>query len=562
MSSSSRHGSKKRRATANRSHTDEPEAQNTHSIASGGDETPPPVGRTDLPEHRSPKRFGRYRILRRLGSGGMGTVYLAHDGELDRNVALKVPRAESARGEALARFRREARAMAGIDHPNLCTIYDFGIAEGRPYFTMAYVKGRPLSNVDSSKTSQRKIARIINKIAEALAAAHQRGVVHRDLKPSNILVDRRGEPVVVDFGLARDLENETQKLTQTGAILGTPAYMSPEHVRGDTDFLGPSADVYALGAVFYELLAGRPAFQGETASILRNILDVEPERPSSVRPGVDERLEAICLKAMAKSPEDRYAGMAELAADLQSWLDGEEMSIPQTPVLSPTSVRPRQRRRRSRLSSQTALWIGIAGAAGVIALGAVLLVVVNSGEKPRDSVNTAHVDNGTKETPQKTEGEDPLVRKDNNPPLRKQESPLFRKTENRHKTEVKEPDTQVGKPVRKTEPVGKGTTRPVPPPVKRKVTNRLTVNGREVVWKKSGPVETGRVEDKFFVRIPASLKGDTIKIPNTGQFRVLSAILLMNGRSVSVRQEGDIVLLLPKSQRSQFRSTTVMLQLQ
>ena len=210
-----------------------------------------------------PEQFGRYRILRPLGQGSMGSVYLAHDSSLDRAVALKVPRlALGGDRRVLERFYREARAAATLEHPNLCPVYDVGEINGIPYLTMAFVEGRPLSELFRAEgmLEPRRIAAMLHPLALALQEAHTRGVVHRDLKPANIMLNARGEPVVMDFGLARREQPDEARLTHQGSLVGTPAYMAPEQVQGKVDTLGPPCDIYALG-VIYEALAGRLPFR-------------------------------------------------------------------------------------------------------------------------------------------------------------------------------------------------------------------------------------------------------------------------------------------------------------
>jgi tetratricopeptide (TPR) repeat protein/predicted Ser/Thr protein kinase len=283
------------------------------STAGGG-----PAEATDLPEN-----FGRYRILRKLGQGGMGAVYLAHDSQLDRPVALKVPHFSAADGpDALERFYREARAAALIVHANICPVYDVNEHDGVPYVTMAYIEGRALADLirAGKPLPQRPTAATVRKLALALHEAHRRGVVHRDLKPSNVMINSRREPVVMDFGLAWRLDREDARLTKSGSILGTPAYMSPEQVRGDVSALGPGCDIYSLGVLLYEMLTCRLPFQGSTATVLGQILTQDPPRPSSHRPDLDPSLEAVCLRAMARNVEDRYATMGELAEALGNYL--------------------------------------------------------------------------------------------------------------------------------------------------------------------------------------------------------------------------------------------------
>ena len=274
-----------------------------------------------------PETFGRYKILRRLGAGAMGAVYLAHDTQLDRQVALKTPSFGSvATDELIQRFYREARSAANLRHPNICTVFDVGEIDGRHYITMAYIEGRPLSDYigGSKPLEQKAVAGIVRKLALALADAHQAGVIHRDLKPDNIMVDQSRQPQVMDFGLARR-ENELQsRMTQTGAILGTPAYMSPEQVTGQIDEIGPQADIYSLGIILYELLTGNLPFDGSVAAVIGQILTQEPTAPSQLRENTDRSLEAICLRMIAKEKSDRYGTMKEVAADLAEYVKGSQ----------------------------------------------------------------------------------------------------------------------------------------------------------------------------------------------------------------------------------------------
>ncbi len=268
-----------------------------------------------------PRRFGRYEIVRRLGTGAMGTVYLAHDRQIDRPVAIKTPRFSSRSRELVTRFYTEARAAGRIRHRNICPIYDVGEIDGRHYMAMAYIRGRSLQDHLASRGPfpTRTAALIIYRLARALAEAHSHHVVHRDLKPANIMVDEKGEPIVMDFGLARRTDDDI-RTTQSGVIVGTPAYMAPEQVVGDREAIGPWTDIYALGVVFYELLTGQIPFRGTVTSVIFAIAHEDPKRPSQVRPEIDRELEAICLKMMAKKPADRYATMGEVAAELKRYL--------------------------------------------------------------------------------------------------------------------------------------------------------------------------------------------------------------------------------------------------
>jgi serine/threonine protein kinase len=291
-------------------------------------ESPFSIGDGEKRRVKLPRQFGRYRVLKRLGEGAMGVVYLVHDTELDRRVALKVPHFRSDYDPApeqhrdLDRFYREARAAATLNHANLCPVYDVGELDGIPYLVMAYIKGRPLSRyIDRNRLmTQRRVATVVRKLALALHEAHLKGVVHRDLKPSNIMVNSPREMIIMDFGLVWRIGGQNERITRVGVVLGTPAYMSPEQVAGKAEAIGPGCDIYSLGVIMYELLTGSVPFAGPDAYVLGQICFVEPPPPSLHRPDVDPRLEAICVKAIAKSRAKRYATMAELAAALGDYL--------------------------------------------------------------------------------------------------------------------------------------------------------------------------------------------------------------------------------------------------
>ncbi len=284
-----------------------------------------------------PIPFGRYRLLKLLGKGGMGAVYLAHDTQLDRPVALKIPLFEAADGpQIMERFYREARAAATIRHAHVCPLHDVGEIDGTPYLTMAFVEGKSLSEVAATRPlTARLAAMLVRKLALALKEAHQLGIIHRDLKPANVMIDQRGEPLIMDFGLARRTKGGDARLTQQGSIMGTPAYMAPEQISGDLEGTGPASDVYSLGVILYELLTGRLPFTGDPLAVLAQALMDEPPAPSEVRPGLDPDLEAICLKAMAKKVADRYRSMAELAAALTDNLRGTSPTAAPPATLTP-----------------------------------------------------------------------------------------------------------------------------------------------------------------------------------------------------------------------------------
>jgi serine/threonine-protein kinase len=260
-----------------------------------------------------------YEMETVLGHGGMGVVYVARQRALDRRVAVKMLLAGPFAGpQELGRFRRETAALARLQHPNIVQVYDAGDVEGRPYFAMELVEGGSLAKkLSGTPQPPRSAAALLATLAEAIHAAHQSGIVHRDLKPANILLAADGTPKVADFGLAGPLEGGAG-LTQTGVPMGTPGYMAPEQARGEARALGLAVDVYALGAILYEQLTGRPPFRAATpAETLRQVVDQEPAPPSRLNAGVPRDAETICLKCLEKDPRKRYASAAALAEDLQ-----------------------------------------------------------------------------------------------------------------------------------------------------------------------------------------------------------------------------------------------------
>lgn len=299
------------------------EPSHDENVAPQAQETvrPGAAHRTDLDLARP---FGRYQIIRQLGEGAMGAVYLAENQNLGRQVALKLPKLQGVEGgEFLQRFYREARAAAALKHPNLCQVYDADEVNGTPYIAMEYLDGQPLSRFVGSEEflDQRRIATALREVALGLAHAHQAGVLHRDLKPGNVIIRVDGSAYVTDFGLARKVDStDESRITVEGTILGTPAYMSPEQIEGKPEKIGPPADVYSLGVMFYELLTGQLPFRGSLRGIINQALNKSPERPSKLRPGIDSTLEDLCLNLLEKEAARRPSTMQAVADQLEQWL--------------------------------------------------------------------------------------------------------------------------------------------------------------------------------------------------------------------------------------------------
>ena len=325
---------------------------------------------------RAPVRSGRpaiagYEIREKIGEGGMGVVYLANQIGLNRPVAIKMIRGgDQARPEHFARFRIEAEAVARLRHPHILQIYDIGEAGGLPYVALELLEGGGLdARLNGTPRPGGEAVELMIPLAEALQVAHDAGIVHRDLKPSNILFTRDGIPKVTDFGLAKRMESDS-KQTESGAIMGTPSYMAPEQARGHVRDVGPAADIYAMGAILYELLTGRPPFKGETPiETIRQVVETEAVPPSRLVPKVARDLETICLKCLSKEPVRRYASARALAEDLARFRDGETIHARRASALERGAKWARRR------PAVAALWaLGVAAFLGTTIGGALHLV--------------------------------------------------------------------------------------------------------------------------------------------------------------------------------------------
>ena len=296
-----------------------------------------------------PMEFGRYSLLKELGAGAMGAVFLARDNRLGREVALKTPMIDRDDKELLESFKKEAQLAANINHPHICPIFDVGIEDDIPFLTMAYIEGQTLEKyLASGKTLNfRQTVTLVRKISLAIQEAHRKGIIHRDLKPANIMINKAGEPVVMDFGLAKKSTKVGENITPVDGTSGTPAYMAPEQFSGNFFDRAELSDQYSIGVIFYQLICGKLPFEAETLVNLISKVNYEnPTRPSFVNPEVDENIEKICLKTFNKNPDLRYLNLKELVADLNEYLKGD----PSTQTARPSAELSQQTAGEIRVS--------------------------------------------------------------------------------------------------------------------------------------------------------------------------------------------------------------------
>lgn len=374
------------------------EATETQGVIDASLESVAAAGQTSTRSDReSPETFGRFRLHELLGQGAFGLVYRAFDPLLDRFVALKRPRFAIRDADKIHRFLGEAQAAARLRHPHIVAVYESGESDGHHFIATELVEGETLAHrLERNQPERHDGVEWVRLLAEALAYAHTSGIVHRDIKPQNIMLDARGRPQILDFGLAKRLDDDTSR-TVAGSIVGTPAYMSPEQARGDLAAVGPLSDQYSLGVVLYELLTGSRPFQGSGQLVVSQVVSDEPPRPRSLCPDIPKDLESICLKALEKEPAARYSTCQELAEDLGRLLRDEPVRA--RPLTSGQRFL-RWRRRQPRLARVV---LGVALLLVVAAGGGVLSVALVSHSRNELARTLANTQQQTRKASQQTE---------------------------------------------------------------------------------------------------------------------------------------------------------------
>ncbi len=373
-----------------------------------GDQEKTPVEETTVGAPRSfPANIGRFRVLERIGEGGFGTVYKAHDAQLDRMVAIKVPRNGRLSGDTERhRFEREARAVAQLRHDSIVSVFEVGEHDQTPYLVTEYVSGSTLSDwLTSNKLTFSDAARLTLQIARALEQAHEKGVIHRDVKPNNIMLDESGTPLLMDFGLAKR-DTVDIDVTVEGEVLGTPAYMSPEQASGEVSRVDRRSDIYSLGVALYQLMTGKLPFNGTARRVYHQVLHEQPQAPSRVVPSVPHDLETICQRAMAKDPADRYQTATELADDLERFLNGKPIVARRVGVV------------RHLMRGMARRWQLTAGVAALVIMACVVFGLVgvfhrqtapnDTPETPKAPPKVVAAEPSPKETPKVVEQQPPL----------------------------------------------------------------------------------------------------------------------------------------------------------
>lgn len=326
-----------------------------------------------------PKRIGNYTILSEVARGGMGIVYLAEQPNLKRIVALKVLRAgDGATEEDLSRFMREAKAAASLSHQNIVPIHDLRSETDPPFFTMDYIEGKSLEQIiNDGKLTPRESVKILEQLALAVDYAHSNGIVHRDLKPANVIITPDGIPKITDFGLAVNLarDPERERMTHSGVVMGTIPYIPPEQAAGEVDSVGPKSDVYSLGAILFEMITGKPPFEGNTQfELLHSVLHKDPPLPRKLNPRIPPDLQTICMKCLEKPASRRYENANDLAEDCRRFLDGEVITA------RPATIGYRIIKTVTRYKALSSL------VAGIIILTITFFAITSSLEKRREQV--------------------------------------------------------------------------------------------------------------------------------------------------------------------------------